>query len=373
MLIQTLPEFSDAVGTRNFFTDQPSMAFQTALELIRLHRELDVTRPEVAAAGLSLAKLIAPLLMVSNEIRFIKFDPWDTTILIKSFPGSRVVYQYNPFRDPANRSAAGQRPAPAPNQKSDFLAWETFPENEHYLAWTSPAGPRYGVLVQPAPIVPNHLIIASLDHNPVTGEHFDQYMQAGHLSDMQSLQVILGEMGYAMGFNGRHAGASVDHFHTQAVPRDYLPLVRAYAAGEFADAPAAEFSLAWPQVKVSAVYPKYATRGLLLEAYDLNALLAPKQAILSTLREQNLTFNSLSWHQPPNRWVEAVFPRGSETILDGAIKAGYVEMSGMLVIPQKNVFESIQTPGVGEKTLEKAGLSESDFSGFMAKLGACRT
>jgi hypothetical protein len=368
MLIQTLPEFSEAADTVRFFKDQPSMAFQTGLELIRLHRELDVAHAEVAAAGLSLAKLIAPLLMVAHEIRFLKFDPWDPTILVKSFPGSRVVYQYNPFRDPANRSASGQRPAPVPGQKSDFLAWETFPENEHYLAWKSPAGPRYGVLVQPVPIVPNHLIVASLDHNPVTGEHYDQYMQLNHLRDMQALQTVLGELGYAMGYNGRRAGASVDHFHTQAVPRDYLPLVRAHQNRDLAGAPAPAFAGRWPGVTAALTSLRYPARGVVLEAADLTSLLAPKQAILNALHEQELTFNSLSWFQPPNQWVEAIFPRGSETVLDGTLKAGYVEMCGMLVIPKRPVFDGIVHPEIGEQALNHASLPEEQFLAFIQKI-----
>jgi hypothetical protein len=368
MLIQTLPEFSAALDTVRFFKDQPSMAFQTALELIRLHRELDVAHAEVTGAGLSLSKLIAPLLMVSNEIRFIKFDPWDATILIKSFPGSRVVYQYNPFRDPANRSASGQRPAPVPGQKSDFLAWETFPENEHYLAWKSPAGARYGVLVQPVPIVPNHLIVASLDHNPVTGEHYDQYMQLTHLRDMQSLQAILGELGYAMGYNGRQAGASVDHFHTQAVPRNYLPLVHAHQEHDLTAPPAPELVGRWPGVSAAYTSPRYPARGLVLEATDPQSLLAPKQAVLCALHEQELTFNSLSWFQPPDQWVDVFFPRGPETILDNTLKAGYVEMSGMLVIPKKAIFDEIVNPTVGEQALNHASLQEEQFQAFIQKI-----
>jgi hypothetical protein len=367
MLIQTLPEFSETVDALRFFKDQPSMAFQTALELIRLHRELDVAHPEVVGAGLSLAKLIAPLLMVSNEIRFIKFDPWDPTILIKSFPDSRVLYQYNPFRDPANRLARGQRPAPAPG-KCDFLAWETFPENEHYLAWKSPAGARYGVLVQPVPIVPNHLIIASLEHNPVTGEHYDQYMQLTHLRDMQAMQGILGELGYAMGFNGRGAGASVDHFHTQAVPRDYLPLVHAHRSGNLAAPPAPEFAGRWPGVQAGFTSHRYPARGLVLEAADPQSLLAPKQAVLSALHEQELTFNSLSWFQPPNQWVDVFFPRVTETILGSNLKAGYVEMSGLLVIPQKSVFDEITHPEIGEQALDHASLTEEQFQAFIQKI-----
>jgi len=212
------------------------------------------------------------------------------------------------------------------------------------------------------------LIVASLDHNPVTGEHYDQYMQLAHLRDMQSLQAILGELGYAMGFNGRRAGASVDHFHTQAVPRNYLPLVHAHQARDLAAPASPELAGRWPNVSVAATSHRYPARGLVLEASDPQALLAPKQAILSALHEQELTFNSLSWFTPPNQWVEVFFPRGSETILDNSLKAGYVEMSGMLVIPKKTVFDEITSPEIGEQALGHASLQEEQFQAFIQRI-----
>ncbi len=368
MLIQTIQQFSEVSHALQFFKDQPGKAFQAGLELIRAQRELDVRSAEVKTAGLDVSTLIAPLLLFSSEIHFIKFDPFEPNILIKSFPGSRVVYQYNPHRDPANRQAGGQRPAPVPGQKTDFLAWETFPENEHYLAWTSPSGPRYGILVQPVPIVPNHLIVASLDHNPVTGEHFDQFMHLEHLRDMQDLQKILGALGYAMGFNGRKAGASVDHFHTQAVPKHYLPLVHAYESGDLNETDCPECLKQWPDVKVSLTTPKYPARGIMLEGETLESLLAPKKAVLSALHSDELTFNSLSWQHAPGRWVEVFFPRGPETILNDTLKAGYVEMSGMLVIPKRTVFDEITLPEIGEQALDHASLTDEQFQAFVQKI-----
>jgi ATP adenylyltransferase/5',5'''-P-1,P-4-tetraphosphate phosphorylase II len=368
MLIQTIQQYSEAFNTLHFFKDQPTPAFQTALELIRQNRELAISHPEVQNVGLDVDSLIAPLLLFSHENRFIKFDPLEPTIVIKSFPASRVVYQYNPYRDPANRQAGGQRPAPVPGQKTDFLAWETFPENEHFLVWTSPAGPRYGVLVQPVPIVPNHLIVASLDHNPITGEHFDQFMQLEHLRDMQDLQVKLGALGYAMGYNGRKAGASVDHFHTQAVPKNYLPLVHAYESGDFTGTNCPACLDRFPQVKVSLTTQQYAARGVMLEAASLELLLEAKQAVLQALHATELTFNSLSWHHNGERWVEVFFPRGPETILNDTLKAGYVEMSGMLVIPKRTVFDEITHPSVGEQALDHASLTEEQFQSFIQKI-----
>jgi hypothetical protein len=137
MLIQTLEQFTASAGTV-----PPRIKLESKMQLVRQHRELDIRCPEIRRAALGFDALIPALLQFSQENHFIKFDPWDRTIQIKQFPSALVVYQYNPYRDIKNRQATGQKPAvPAAGTKPmDFLDWETFPENEHYLVWTSTGG-----------------------------------------------------------------------------------------------------------------------------------------------------------------------------------------------------------------------------------------
>ncbi len=334
------------------FPPAEARSLDLAEALIREHRALDLRLQSVQDSGLPLAVWLEALLRYSRAARFVKYDPWDASIVVKSFPGSPVVALYNPFRDPGNRHATGQRPAPAGGGKPDFLAWETFPENEHYLVWTAASGRHYGVLVQPAPIVPDHFIIASLDFDPETQRHYPQVMTASHMADMQELCGAFFSLGYAMGYNDRGAGASVDHFHTQAVPKQFMPLVRLEASSGL------RISASWSDrrgVQLDILAPSYPWPGVLLRGRSLPALLRQQQVLLHACRITGLIYNSLGWQNAAGEWVEAFFPRGSETIIGQLVKAGYVETSGMLVIPDRALFDGLQNAETVSESLQGAG------------------
>ncbi len=369
MLIQSLAEYTDYAPPSVISSPELNLA----LQLIRDHRALDVRSEAIQNAGLTLQVMLQALLLISRENRFIKYDPWDATIEVKQFPGAFPVFLYNPHRDPGNRHAEGQQAPAQPGRRPDFLSWETFPDNEHYLIWTTAAGRHYGVLVQPTPIVPDHLIIASLDVDPASGRHYPQSITAGHLSDMQELQLSLSELGYAMGYNDRGAGASVDHFHTQAIPAAFLPLVKAYNANQLELSQAQEdchgVRLAMLKTAAQAFTPgAYPLNGLVLEAQGLEAFLRKKQVILKALQMDGLTFNSLAWRSSGGRQVECFFPRTRETILNQQVKAGYVETSGMLVIPSKRLYDSITSPDQGWSELSAAGVPDGRFHSFFQTL-----
>jgi|GEM_PF-6878226 len=370
MRIDTLSEFTDrTLNAKPLVSAGTPQADQAALALISRRQQLDLNQPEARELGWGV--LVPALLAYSRENKFIKFDPWDNGILIKQFDETQVLYQYNPFRDPKNRQASGQKAAPpAPGSKPpDFLAWETFPENEHYLVWTAASGQRYGILVQPVPIVPDHLIVASLDYNPATGRHDEQIMTAPRLADMNELLGQLAQLGYAMGFNGRHAGASVDHFHTQAVPRHFLPVINLIEKKRIRflasrscqgcvrlrllDCKPAGF---WDQARrwLGDRQGTYPADSLLLEADRPAALAACEQMILAYFQRMSLTYNSIAWLSPSGTFREIFFPRGQEAILNQTLKAGYVEMSGMMVIPNKTVFDQIEAKA-GEIGIKEAG------------------
>lgn len=377
MRIRTLHEFAAEIASSECSAPLRDERFEKALTLVRQNRQLDLLHSEIREARLPPAALIQALLEFSAQNRFLKFNPWDPTIVVKEFPPSFMTYQYNPYRDIRNRRASGQQAAPpSAGKKTDFLAWETFPENEHFLVWTAATGRRYGLLVQPVPIVPGHLIVATLDREAVTGEHYLQHMRAEHMTDMHELQAVLGGLGYAMGFNDHDAGASVDHFHTQAVPLNFLPLIRMYRAGRLdAGRPFALPGGAYlhvlsggPAAGATPGGPRpYPARGLLLSAADGSALLAPKLAVLRALEAAGLRFNSIGWPQLGG-YTEVFFPRSQEAILNRALKAGYVEMTGMLVLPNKELFDSLNDPEAGEAGLEEAGLSSAAFAAFIEPL-----
>jgi hypothetical protein len=219
--------------------------------------------------------------------------------------------------------------------------------------------------------------VASLDYNPATDRHYQQEMLPEHLEAMHELHFYLNSLGYAMGFNGRGAGASVDHFHTQAVPRNFLPLVRALETGRivYGSSRSGGCSLDWhelgndaPDRPESVALRSYPARGILLESDNYRNLLAAKKELLAELTTEKLTYNSIGWQASSGRHREAFFPRGPETILNNTLKAGYVEMSGMIVIPNQSVYDQIHDSGPGEEGLRHASLPAEQYRGFLQRL-----
>jgi diadenosine tetraphosphate (Ap4A) HIT family hydrolase len=368
MIIQTMSEYAPEYTP---YRKKQSSEFKLALDLVADHRALDLHNRSIRKYQISLEVLLHALLTFSNQNGFVKYNPWDKTIQVKHFKQHMIAYQYNPFREPKNRHANGQKVVSKAGKKTDFLDWETFPKNEHYLIWTASSGRRYGILVQPAPIVPGHLIVASLDLNPKTNRHYDQFIRYFQVADMHELQEKVFALGYAMGYNDRGAGASVDHFHTQLVPGTFMPIVRAchkrrleiertYSNHRGVDLKIIHTrSLAGP---LSTAYPSPA---FLLEADRSHPMLTKKRAIVKQLQACNIIFNSLAWQQPNGRYTEAFFPRSQESLMSNAFKAGYVEMSGMLVMPNKALYETMKRPSQGALALEAVGLSAIDYKNFL--------
>ncbi len=337
-----------------------------AKTLIRKHLALNLGHQGVMNAKLNLAVLINALLQVSRENGFIKYDAFDKTIQVKAFDHSPVIYQYNPYRDPANRRAEGQPVSKKPGRKTDFLAWETFPENEHYLIWQAPSRMHYGILVQPAPIVPGHLIIASLTRNHDTQQHFPQQMPLNLFKDMHVLRSELAKIGYVMGYNPWGGGASVDHFHVQAVPAMYLPLVglldQNKISGSYQGHDQQGVSIEVIDNEDDGSENRYPANALVMRSNFKELLYERKKQLLDYLNREKILCNILSWQQTSGMAVDVFLPRGEESVMDHAFNAGYVEMAGMLVIPYKALFDSINDPKSGEEALRQASYPKKDFS-----------
>ena len=95
-----------------------------------------------------------------------------------------------------------------------FLCRDNRPQCQHIHQWGD-----YEILVNPFPIFPGHLTIASCHHEPQSVN--------GHVGDMLRLACDL--EGYTVFYNGPQCGASApDHLHFQAVPSEYMPLDRRY-------------------------------------------------------------------------------------------------------------------------------------------------
>lgn len=113
--------------------------------------------------------------------------------------------QFNPARAV---STAAKVDAASIAARPCFLCAKHRPEEQIALEWED-----LEILVNPFPIFPGHLTIAAKEHIPQT--------LLGRAEQMRRLSRTL--PGYTVFFNGAKSGASApDHFHFQAVPREYM-------------------------------------------------------------------------------------------------------------------------------------------------------
>jgi len=98
------------------------------------------------------------------------------------------------------------------------LCEENYMEHQHRLPFEGRKGRKYNILVNRAPIFPNHLVITRDVHVPQTIWH--------RFPDMLDLAAAL--EGYVVFYNSPNSGTTVPaHAHFQACPKGYMPLERA--------------------------------------------------------------------------------------------------------------------------------------------------
>ena len=129
--------------------------------------------------------------------------------------GLEVVLQHNPAR---LASAVAGTDADAFKDSPCFLCRENLPPEQMTLPFEGRKGRKYRIQINPYPIFPRHLVIASERHLPQSIWH--------HFVDMLDMARSLA--GYTIFYNGPESGASApEHLHFQACPRGILPLEKA--------------------------------------------------------------------------------------------------------------------------------------------------
>ena len=115
--------------------------------------------------------------------------------------GLKVQVQFNPARI---RSSSANVSADAIKARKCFLCRDNRPDEQIYMRFEGRKSKKYDILVNPYPIFPGHLVIASDRH--VNQAIWNRYV------DM--LDMARAFPGYALFYNGPCCGASApDHFH----------------------------------------------------------------------------------------------------------------------------------------------------------------
>lgn len=156
-------------------------------------------------------RLVEDQLRDWEEVRLRTMSLRDVKVKDVTVDGVPWRAQFNPARvvstgAKVDKASIAARPC--------FLCRDNRLQCQHVHQWGN-----YEILVNPFPIFPGHLTIASCRHEPQSVN--------GHVGDMLRLACEL--EGYTVFYNGPQCGASApDHLHFQAVPSEYMPLDRRY-------------------------------------------------------------------------------------------------------------------------------------------------
>ena len=241
------------------------------------------------------------------------------------------------------------------------LCEENYMEHQHTLPFEGRKGRKYNILVNRAPIIPNHLDITRDIHVPQTIWH--------RYPDM--LDLATGLDGYVVFYNSPNSGTSVPgHAHFQACPKGYMPLervaerlFRSLAAGQNPE----ELVFIDSVRDASLFHLKRFNRGIfLLRAQTAKSMAKLFYRLLDCLNlvaeESEPRFNAFVYvSEGEYRSVVALRGASKPSCNDAAGEAhfsilpGAADMAGFVVVPEEGDFDRI-TPEVLRQIYEDVSL-----------------
>ena len=253
------------------------------------------------------------------------------------------------------------------------LCEENYMEHQHTLPFEGRKGRHYNILVNRAPIFPNHLVITRDTHVPQTIWH--------RFPDMLDLAASLEH--YIVFYNSPNSGTTVPgHAHFQACPKGYMPLeraadrvLRAVAAGE-----QPEDATFISSTRDAQLYHfNRFNRGIfLLRAQTSKSMAKQFYRLLDCLNlvaeETEPRFNAFAYcSEGEYRAIVTLrsasrpscfFESGENHF---AITPGCADMAGFVVIPEVEDFPRM-TPEVLRRIYEDVTLSQADEDRLLWRL-----
>ena len=227
------------------------------------------------------------------------------------------------------------------------LCEENYLEHQHTLPFEGRKGRKYNILVNRAPIFPNHLVITRDVHVPQTIWH--------RFPDMLDLAASLEN--YIVFYNSPNSGTTVPgHAHFQACPKGYMPLERAaerLLRGAKAGTLSPEIAFV-AQVRDAQLYHyRRFNRGIfMLRAQTAKSMAKLFYRLLDCLNlvaeETEPRFNAYTYcSEGEYRAIVALrgasrprcyYARGEEHF---SISPGAADMAGFVVVPQEEDFDRL--------------------------------
>lgn len=248
------------------------------------------------------------------------------TVMVDGYP---VLLQHNPARAV---STAAKVDSESIRQRKCFLCPDARPSQQTSLSLVD----GYDVLVNPFPIFPEHFTIVSHKHEPQSGVDLNV-----------AAELAMRLPGYAVFFNGAKSGASApDHLHLQAGNEDFLPLTR-YSElnpGQViaADGPTTVYAMdELPMSALHIVTPvlsDYALRWLDMLLPD-NADGLPDRDMRNIVFRRGADDNLHILFFPRLAHRPSCYYDKERMLM---VSPGAVDMCGVLILPRKDDFDSIE-------------------------------
>ena len=249
------------------------------------------------------------------------------------------------------------------------LCEENYMERQHFLPFEGRKGRKYRVLVNRAPIFPNHLVITRDVHVPQTIWH--------RYPDMLDLAVQFPDD--VIFYNSPFSGTTVPgHAHFQACPKGYMPMERiagrllhsvAVNGGQIPESLENDITFVASVRDAQLFHYKHFTRGIfLLRAETSKSMAKMFYRLLDCCDlaegETEPRFNALTFfsegeyravvmcraaHRPHHYYAE-----GEDHF---ALSPGAADMAGFFVIPEVSDYERL-TPEILTEILQEISLSE---------------
>ena len=259
------------------------------------------------------------------------------------------------------------------------LCEENYMEHQHALPFEGRKGRKYNILVNRAPIFPNHLVITRDIHTPQTIWH--------RFPDMLDLASQL--EGYIVFYNSVHSGTSVPgHAHFQACPKGYMPLERAAdrllrgisaEGGKVPEGMAAEIEFLTSVRDAQLFHYKKFNRGIfMLRATTSKSMAKLFYRLLDCTslfaEETEPRFNAFAYTSEGEYRAIVIlrsearpscyFKSGEDNF---AISPGAAEMAGFAVVPQEKDFPRLSAQ-IMEEIYADVSLSEADEKRILWRL-----
>ncbi|MBO7396771.1 MAG: DUF4922 domain-containing protein [Bacteroidales bacterium] len=300
--------------------------------------------------------------VIAAKYRALKSARTRTMLL----PGQLITIQSNPGRLPIFDHGCP-------------LCEENYMEHQHTLPFEGRKGRKYNILVNRAPIFPNHLVITRDIHVPQTIWR--------RFPDMLDLAAAMEN--YIIFYNSPNAGTSVpDHAHFQACPKGYLPLER--AADKYLKA-VKDADGAVPVAMQGQLHFMDSVRdaqlfhytGFVRGVFFLRSLTSKSMAkmfyrlldcqTLESEKDEPL-FNAFCWCAE-GEYRALVCLRGAtrsrhwnaEGEAHFAITPGAADMAGFVVVPEADDFDRL-TPGIVQELYEDVCISPADEKRLLWRL-----